>query len=84
MSLEAKRRTRPWSAAFGGRRQGRPGRDRRAARSRLRRPQPASRPRARSRGLQAAVAEDHAAFSDIRHIIEEQVAEGDKVVTRIT
>jgi len=30
------------------------------------------------------VVEDHAAFSDIRHIIEDQAADGDKVISRIT
>ena len=29
-----------------------------------------------------AIAEYHAAFSDVRFIIEDQLAEGDKVVTR--
>jgi len=30
------------------------------------------------------VAEDQAAFSDIRHIIEDQAADGDKVISRVT
>jgi serine phosphatase RsbU (regulator of sigma subunit) len=35
-------------------------------------------------GYIQSVAEDHAIFSNIRYIIEEQVAEGDKVVSRST
>ena len=35
-------------------------------------------------GYKRSVAEDHAAFSDLRYIIEDQVAENDKVVTRVT
>jgi serine phosphatase RsbU (regulator of sigma subunit)/predicted ester cyclase len=35
-------------------------------------------------GYKRSVAEDHDAFSDLRYIIEDQVAEGDKVVTRLT
>lgn len=35
-------------------------------------------------GYKRSVAEDHAAFSDLRYIIEDQVAKGDKVVTRVT
>jgi serine phosphatase RsbU (regulator of sigma subunit)/predicted ester cyclase len=35
-------------------------------------------------GYKLSVAEDHAALSDIRYIIESQLAQGDEVVTRIT
>jgi serine phosphatase RsbU (regulator of sigma subunit)/ketosteroid isomerase-like protein len=35
-------------------------------------------------GYKRSVAEDHAAFSDIRYIIDDQVAEGDKVTSRVT
>jgi predicted ester cyclase len=35
-------------------------------------------------GYMQAVAEEHAAFSDIRYVIEKQLAEGDEVVTRAT
>ncbi len=35
-------------------------------------------------GYIEGVADDHAAFSDLRFDIEDQVAEGDKVVSRIT
>ena len=35
-------------------------------------------------GYIQSVAEDHAAHSDIRYIIEEQIAEGDKVISRFT
>ena len=35
-------------------------------------------------GYMQAVAEDPAAFSDVRRIIEDQVAEGDTVVSRLT
>ena len=35
-------------------------------------------------GYKQQVAEQHAALSDIRPIIEDQVAQGDKVVTRLT
>jgi predicted ester cyclase len=35
-------------------------------------------------GYKQQVAEQHAALSDVRSIIEDQVANGDKVVTRIT
>jgi serine phosphatase RsbU (regulator of sigma subunit)/predicted ester cyclase len=35
-------------------------------------------------GYKRSVAEDHTAFSDLRYIIEDQVAKDDKVVSRIT
>jgi len=35
-------------------------------------------------GYKRSVAEDHAAFSELRYIIEDQVATGDKVVSRLT
>ena len=35
-------------------------------------------------GYKRSVAEDHAAFSELRYIIEDQVATDDKVVTRLT
>jgi ketosteroid isomerase-like protein len=35
-------------------------------------------------GYKRSVAEDHTAFSDLRYIIEDQVATGDKVVSRVT
>src|SRR5215213_11424674 len=35
-------------------------------------------------GYKHQVAEEHVALSDVRSIIEDQVAKGDKVVTRIT
>src|ERR671916_2454181 len=35
-------------------------------------------------GYMRSVAEDHAAFSNLRYIIEDQVARDDKVVSRIT
>src|SRR5918911_1394093 len=35
-------------------------------------------------GYKASVAEDHAAFSELRYIIEDQVATDDKVVSRLT
>jgi predicted ester cyclase len=35
-------------------------------------------------GYILSVAEDHAARSHIRYIVEEQIAEGDKVITRFT
>jgi predicted ester cyclase len=35
-------------------------------------------------GYKQQVAEEHVALSDVRSIIEDQVAKGDKVVTRIT
>ena len=35
-------------------------------------------------GYKWAIAEYSAAFSNIRHLVEEQVAEADKVVTRLT
>jgi serine phosphatase RsbU (regulator of sigma subunit)/predicted ester cyclase len=35
-------------------------------------------------GYKRSVAEDHAAFSDLRYIVEDQVAKDDKVVSRIT
>ena len=35
-------------------------------------------------GYKRSVAEDHAAFSELRYIIEDQVAKGDKVVSRLT
>jgi ketosteroid isomerase-like protein len=34
-------------------------------------------------GYLKSVAEEHAIFSNIRHIIEDQVAEGDKVTSRL-
>src|SRR5215204_4414011 len=53
--------------------------------SRLRQPhQAAPRPTPDREGYKWSVAEFSAAFSDIRFIIEEQVAEADKVVTRYT
>jgi predicted ester cyclase len=35
-------------------------------------------------GYKASVAEDHAAFSELRYIVEDQVATDDKVVSRLT
>ena len=35
-------------------------------------------------GYKRSVAEDHAAFSELRYIIEDQVATDDKVVSRLT
>jgi predicted ester cyclase len=35
-------------------------------------------------GYKRSVAEDHAAFSELRYIVEDQVATGDKVVSRLT
>ena len=35
-------------------------------------------------GYVKSVAEEHAIFSNIRHIIEDQVAEGDKVTSRLS